>query len=159
MMRYPYLVLVSSVAIVTGAIVLNTQQSHVWTQNMSSTASAIATTPLAQADQGLGNTLAGLNLTDSQINELQAVKRQYQPLIEEQIDQSQTIEEGLQQLLAGSSSDTELRTKFQEIAKSQQQLMQIRLENVLAIRTILTPEQRQQLIEKLTNKTLTHRQS
>lgn len=104
---------------------------------------------LAQVNQELGEILSALDLTDGQIQQLQTVKRQYQPMIEEQTAQSQAVESELLELVSDADSDTALRTQFQQVTQSRQELMQIRLENVLAIRNILTPEQRQELVNRL----------
>lgn len=50
-------------------------------------------------------------------------------------------------LLAGNASREQIRSKYNQIRGLRQQLTDAEFENTLAIRDVLTPEQRQKFIE------------
>ncbi|MEY2979272.1 MAG: Spy/CpxP family protein refolding chaperone [Prochlorotrichaceae cyanobacterium] len=85
-----------------------------------------------------------LNLSADQLQQIQAIREQYKSQMEANRTDVQTSREDLRQLMAGTASDNELRQKHNELQNLMQQGGDLRFESMLAIRGVLTPEQRQQ---------------
>jgi periplasmic protein CpxP/Spy len=90
-----------------------------------------------------GGILHGLNLTPAQFKQLSAVRRQYQPSIRDRAKIVRTSQAELRRLLASSASEAEVKSKYQQVQQLRQELQQLRFESLLAMRHILTPQQRQ----------------
>jgi Spy/CpxP family protein refolding chaperone len=90
-----------------------------------------------------GEILQRLNLTQDQFKQLSVVRAQYQPLIRDRALTTRTTQAELRQLLSSAAPESEVKAKYQQLQQQRQDLQQIRFESVLAMRQILTLEQRQ----------------
>ncbi len=117
-----------------------------------------ATITLAQADtqsprrssrpERKENWLQELNLSKEQIQKIQQIRRQYQDRLTQQRQSVKQAQQSLKDLMAsGSASSEQIRQKFSQVQTSQQTLAETRMESMLAIRNVLTSEQRQKLSE------------
>lgn len=89
-----------------------------------------------------GAMMKELNLTPEQKEKLKAIRSQNKGDRKENRQEMKKLREELETAMRGSASDSELKSKFEAIQKKQQEFAKERFEHVLAIRAILTPEQR-----------------
>jgi periplasmic protein CpxP/Spy len=100
---------------------------------------------------GVGNLVKELNLSPDQIQRLQQVRKNSQGKTKERRQALRTAKQELTLLLQGNASSDQIRQKRQQVQSLQQQVADSNFENTLAIREILTPEQRvklQQLLQQ-----------
>jgi periplasmic protein CpxP/Spy len=100
---------------------------------------------------GVGNLVKELNLSPDQIQRLQQVRKNSQGKTKESRQALRTAKQELTQLLQGNASSDQIRQKRQQVQSLQQEVADSNFENTLAIREILTPEQRvklQQLLQQ-----------
>lgn len=91
--------------------------------------------------------LEQLNLTAEQQQEIQAIRDRYQAQMQASRDQMRQNMERMSQMMAGNTSDNDLRNQHNQILQARQQMGQMHFEQMLAIRNVLTPEQRQQFAQ------------
>ena len=94
---------------------------------------------------GVGNLVKELNLSPDQIQRLQQVRKNSQGKTKERRQALRTAKQELTQLLQGNASSDQIRQKRQQVQSLQQEVADSNFENTLAIREILTPEQRVKL--------------
>ncbi|XFA73113.1 Spy/CpxP family protein refolding chaperone [Thermosynechococcaceae cyanobacterium Okahandja] len=116
---------------------------------------AIVPPSMAQAEnppgwgRSRGGHLDNLNLTPEQRQQLQAVRQQYHSRMDQTRNQLRTAKEELRQMMSGTASEEQIRTKHQQVRDLENQLASLRFESMLAIRSILTPQQRQSLATQM----------
>ncbi|MEX0270689.1 Spy/CpxP family protein refolding chaperone [Leptolyngbyaceae cyanobacterium UHCC 1019] len=94
------------------------------------------------------NWLQDLNLNKEQIQKIQQIRRQYQDRLIQQRQSVKQAQRSLKDLMAsGDASSEKIRQKFSQVQTLQQTLADTRMESMLAIRNVLTTEQRQKLNE------------
>lgn len=103
-------------------------------------------------DMPSGRFLRKLNLTPDQLQRLKAIRDRNLVSIRELTEQSRQANQELRELLAGTASSDVIRTKHNQVLKLQQELRQQHFERMLAMRDILTPQQRSQLNEIMKNR-------
>jgi Spy/CpxP family protein refolding chaperone len=93
-----------------------------------------------------------LNLTAEQKQKIQAIHNQYKDQISQQQQALRQQSQQLRDLMAGTASADQIRSKHQEIETLQPQLARSRFESMLAVREVLTPDQRRQFAEIMQQK-------
>ncbi|HIK36782.1 MAG: Spy/CpxP family protein refolding chaperone [Geminocystis sp.] len=118
--------------------------------------SGVNTAVLAQGmpSPGMGNENRGwmkedkmmgrLNLTPEQRQKMAAVREKYRPQISSLKEQLRAERDTLQEMMARNESETTLRNQHQKIIALEQKIKTLSFESMLEMRSILTPEQRQQ---------------
>ncbi|WP_228014944.1 Spy/CpxP family protein refolding chaperone [Synechocystis salina] len=96
---------------------------------------------------GQGQWMQSLNLTDSQKQQLEAIRQKYQGQMQSLSEQLRTSQNELRTLMAGNGSDSQIRAKHSQVANLRQQLGELRFNSMLESRQVLTPEQRQKFSE------------
>ena len=99
----------------------------------------------------LGNLTKELNLSGDQIQKLQQLRKNTQGKNKERRQTLQAAKQELNQLIQGNASTDRIRQNRQQVQSLQREIADTNFENTLAIREILTPEQRvklQQIIEQ-----------
>jgi periplasmic protein CpxP/Spy len=96
-----------------------------------------------------GVILRSLNLSVDQKRKLQAARQDFQPRIREGRLKVRTAQVELDEMLAGNASDTALKEKFRQVSQLRQEVQQLQFESVLAMRQVLTPDQRQQFTQTM----------
>jgi periplasmic protein CpxP/Spy len=96
---------------------------------------------------GVGNLVKELNLSPDQIQRLQKLRTNAQGKTKERRQALRTARQELTQLLQGNASSDQIRQKRQQVQTLQREIADTNFENTLAIREILTPEQRVKLQE------------
>jgi Spy/CpxP family protein refolding chaperone len=91
--------------------------------------------------------LKDLNLSQEQLQKIREIRQQYQERFSQRRQAVSQAQQELKDLMAGNASAEQIRQKFSQVQTLQQQLADLRMESLLAIRAILTPEQRQKLTE------------
>ncbi len=100
---------------------------------------------------GVLNLVRELNLSSDQIQRLQQLRKNSQGKNKERRQALQAAKQELAQLLQGNGSSDQIRQKRQQVQNLQREIADTNFENTLAIREILTPEQRaklQQIIDQ-----------
>ncbi|MBE9174145.1 Spy/CpxP family protein refolding chaperone [Synechocystis salina LEGE 06155] len=97
--------------------------------------------------RGQGQWMQSLNLTDSQKQQLEAIRQKYQGQMQSLSEQLRTSQNELRTLMAGNGSDSQIRAKHSQVANLRQQLGELRFNSMLESRQVLTPEQRQKFSE------------
>jgi Spy/CpxP family protein refolding chaperone len=99
------------------------------------------------ADIPSGRILKQLNLTPEQLQKLKAIRDRQVTQIRDLSQQSRQANKELRDLLAGTESSSVIRSKHAQVLNLQQELQKQHFERLLAMREILTPQQRSQLNE------------
>ncbi len=86
-----------------------------------------------------------LNLSPDQTQRLQQLRKNAQGKNKERRQALQTTKRELTQLLQGNGSSNQIRQKRQQVQNLQREIADTNFENTLAIREILTPDQRVKL--------------
>jgi Spy/CpxP family protein refolding chaperone len=95
----------------------------------------------------LNKLIEQLDLTDEQRQKIAMVRQKYkQPIAQLRQNLSSTQRE-LAQMMAGVDSVPTIRRKHGEVIQLQQKMGNLSLASMLEIRQVLTPEQRQQLVQ------------
>lgn len=95
----------------------------------------------------VSNLAKELNLSPDQIQRLQKLRENAQVQTKERRQTLQKSKQELAQLIQGSASSDQIRQKRQQVQSLQREVADINFEQTLAIREILTPEQRVKLQE------------
>ena len=91
-----------------------------------------------------GRWLDALNLSEAQQQQIKAIREQYKPQMEANRTAVQAARDDLRRLMSGTASDSELRQKHNQLQDLMRQGGTLRFESMLAVRNVLTTEQRQQ---------------
>lgn len=91
--------------------------------------------------------LEQLNLSDEQMQQLRAIRQKYRPQMQQLAERIRATGEDLRAMMQGDASDTALRMKHKEMANLRQQMGDLRFESMLAMRNVLTPQQRQEFAQ------------
>jgi periplasmic protein CpxP/Spy len=94
---------------------------------------------------GVGKLVKELNLTPVQIQRLQELRVASKSKTKERRQALRVAKQELAQLIQGNASTDEIRQKRKQVQALQKDLADDRFESTLAIREILTPEQRMKL--------------
>lgn len=101
-----------------------------------------------RSDRGL---MQQLNLTGDQKRQLQVIQRQYREPLHEQRQKLVQAQQELSDLMAGTASPSQIREKYRQVEALRQQVGELNLSSMLAMREVMTLEQRSrfaQLMQK-----------
>lgn len=93
-----------------------------------------------------------LNLTSEQTQQMQAIRDQYQEQISQRKQGVRQAQQELLDLMAGTASESQIREKYRQVETLKQQVSDIKFDSRLAMREVLTPEQRRQFAEQRQNR-------
>ncbi|MEM9244281.1 MAG: Spy/CpxP family protein refolding chaperone [Cyanobacteria bacterium P01_F01_bin.153] len=103
-----------------------------------------------QGRRGGPGWLRDLNLTDAQKTEMRAIKEKYRPQFEEIRAEGKAIKDQMRQLISNpNTSDDQLRSQHQKVQQIRQSAGTLKFESMLEMRKILTPEQREQMGQRM----------
>lgn len=88
-----------------------------------------------------------LNLSAEQKKEMQAIRQKYQGQTKPLQEQLRTQMEELRRMMDGNASKDSIRAKHEQVVNLRNQLANIRFEEMLENREVLTPSQRQQFAQ------------
>jgi len=159
---FQYCAIAATAAITSGVIVSSTaslqsqppKPQAVETQNQLGSPNNLAELPDSadkfaanSPDMPSGKVLKQLNLTPEQLQKLKAVRDRDQTQMRELGQKLRQANKELQDLLAGTEGSDVIRAKHKQVMELQQELQNKHFERMLAMRDILTPQQRSQLKE------------
>ncbi|MFB2975647.1 Spy/CpxP family protein refolding chaperone [Microseira sp. BLCC-F43] len=101
-------------------------------------------------DRGMPRWIGQLNLTPDQMQRMQAIRQVYQNQISQRAQALRQAETELTGLIASNADSNQIRAKHNQVLSLRQQLAQVRFESMLEMREVLTPEQRRQLAQRMT---------
>lgn len=107
---------------------------------------------VAQSQKGPGRGQGGpgkewieqLKLTPEQQQKIEQIRTQSKPQFDQLREKMRQVHQELEQLMIGTASDNDIRAKHRQVLELKQQMAELRFEQMLAMRAVLTPEQRQQ---------------
>ncbi len=88
-----------------------------------------------------------LNLTSDQKQKLQSIHSQYKDRISQRKQVVRQASQELKNLMTGNASTDEIRAKHKQVQNLRQQLEEVSFESMLAMRDVLTPDQRNQFAQ------------
>ncbi|MCL1467898.1 Spy/CpxP family protein refolding chaperone [Argonema galeatum] len=92
-----------------------------------------------------------LNLSQDQIQRIQQIHNQYKDRMSQSVQSLRQGQQELQTMMAGTASQDQLRDKHRQVEAIDRQVRQLRFESMLAMREVLTPEQRRQFAQRMQN--------
>ncbi|OCR02083.1 Spy protein [Oscillatoriales cyanobacterium USR001] len=96
-----------------------------------------------------GQIFEKLNLTADQKQKMQAIRNQYKDKITQHRDAIVKANQELMSMINGNASDSQLREKHRQVVAQAQQMGELQFDMMLAMRQILTPDQRRQLAQMM----------
>lgn len=100
--------------------------------------------------EGLKHFLAKLDLSDEQSTQIKAIYRRYFQANQQSRQELHQARAEMRSLLINDTNLDRLRRKHREIQRLNQQLGNSRFEAMLEVRTVLTPQQRREIAEMMT---------
>ena len=94
-----------------------------------------------------GDFLEQLNLSEAQMQDIREIRERYGPDLQELHGDIRSERDQLRQLMAGSASESEIRSQHSRVLNLHQEMAETRFDSMLEIRNVLTPEQRQEWAE------------
>lgn len=91
--------------------------------------------------------LQQLDLSSEQSQQIEAIQEQFRSENEALWQEIQANKQQMGNLLSSDASNEELRQQYQQLQSLRQQLSDNRFENMLQVRDVLTPEQRNELAQ------------
>ena len=99
-----------------------------------------------------------LNLTPEQTQRIQTIQNQYQGQIAQRKQAVRQARQELFGLMAGTATESQIRQKHDQVETLKQQAEEVRFNSMLAMREVLTPQQRRQFAERMQNRRDNHQQ-
>jgi periplasmic protein CpxP/Spy len=96
-----------------------------------------------------GGMFEQLNLSADQKQKMQAVRDRYKDQVSQRMQAVRQARQELETMMAGTASASQMREKHRQIIGLRQQLEEVQFESTLAMREVLTPEQRSQLAQMM----------
>ncbi|MFW6264064.1 MAG: Spy/CpxP family protein refolding chaperone [Cyanobacteriota bacterium] len=119
--------------------------------NNSAAPNAIAQRRGPGPGRGPGGIFQQINLSEAQQQELQSIQESYRPRMQQVQQQLRQEQQGLNQMISGTASESELRRQYQQVASLRNQLGELRFQSILEMRGVMSAEQRQELNELIEN--------
>ena len=90
-----------------------------------------------------------LGLTPEQAQKMQAILDRDKSQIQQRVQAMKQAQRELRNLMAGSASQEEVRAKYRQVESLRQEVDRLRFDSMLAVREILTLEQRKKMAERM----------
>lgn len=102
-----------------------------------------STSPQPQRRKNRDSFLQELNLTPQQMQQMQAMQARYKPQISQRAQAMRQAKQELASLMSSTTASTsQITAKNQQVEQLAQQIRQLKFESMMAMREIMTPEQR-----------------
>jgi periplasmic protein CpxP/Spy len=118
---------------------------------------AIAQQQGGKPQKGQDNLFQQLNLTADQKAKIESIRAQSKDQSTNQRKAFQQAQQELRTLMASNADPNQIRDKHNQVMAMKQQLDNSQFENMLAIRNVLTPEQRTQLDQLMKQRSPNHK--
>ncbi|MBK4728741.1 periplasmic heavy metal sensor [Oxynema sp. CENA135] len=99
--------------------------------------------------QGGQRWIEQLDLSQDQQQRIQQIRDRYRSEAESTYTQMMQLRQEMQDLMVGNGSDSQLRSKHDEMMKLHQRMGELRFDQMLEIRAVLSAEQRQQWAQQM----------
>lgn len=96
-----------------------------------------------------GQLFEKLNLTADQKQKIQAIRNQYKDQMAQRRETMRKSQQELMNLMSGTASENQIREKHRQVLAQGQQMAELQFDIMLAMRQVLTPEQRRQLAQMM----------
>jgi protein CpxP len=94
-----------------------------------------------------GRLLEELDLSDAQKQEIKAIHERGRNQSQPTRDQLRQAQEQLKNLMAGTASESAIRSQYAQVKALRQQMADIRFDHMLEVREVMTPAQRQEFAQ------------
>jgi|JI81BgreenRNA_FD_contig_111_519349_length_3664_multi_6_in_0_out_0_4 periplasmic protein CpxP/Spy len=118
---------------------------------------AIAQQQGAKPQKGQDNLFQQLNLTPEQKAKIESIRAQSKDQLTNQRKAFQQAQQELRTLMASNADPNQIRDKHNQVMAMKQQLDNLQFESRLAMRDVLTPEQRTQLDQLMKQRYQNHK--
>jgi len=95
--------------------------------------------------------LRDLNLSPQQLEQMKKIRQQYQGQLQTQRQSLNQAQQELREFMAGNAPAEQIRQKHTQVRELRREMSDTQFETMLAIREILTPEQRRMLDQRMQN--------
>ena len=99
-----------------------------------------------------------LALSEAQVTQIRAIQESDRDPMQALHTNLRTEREAMHDLMSGTASEAELRAQHEAIQTLHREVADLRFENMLAVRNVLTPEQRTDLSERMAQRREEHRE-
>jgi len=94
-----------------------------------------------------GDILEELDLTEAQKSELESIRSQYQPQLQQKRDALFSAHKTMREMMTTEASSDQLRRQHEQVQNLAEEMSDLRFESMLEMREVLTPEQRQEFAQ------------
>ncbi|MEP0802530.1 Spy/CpxP family protein refolding chaperone [Funiculus sociatus] len=115
------------------------------------------TSPQPQRRKNRDSFLKELNLTPQQMQQMQAMQARYKPQISQRAQAMRQAKQELASLMSSTTASTsQITAKNQQVEQLAQQIRQLKFESMMAMREIMTPEQRTKFAQLMQQRRQNH---
>lgn len=93
--------------------------------------------------------LRDLNLSSDQMQKIREIRDRNRQQMQGDRDQLRQVQQELGTLMAGSATDDQIRSKYTQVKELRAKLADAQFNSMLAMRNVLTPEQRQKFAQQM----------
>lgn len=116
-----------------------------------------STSPQPQRRKNRDSFLQELNLTPQQMQQMQAMQARYKPQISQRAQAMRQAKQELASLMSSTTASTsQITAKNQQVEQLAQQIRQLKFESMMAMREIMTPEQRTKFAQLMQQRRQNH---
>ncbi len=90
-----------------------------------------------------------LDLSEEQVTQIRTIREGDREAMQSLREAERAEREALHELMAGTATDAELRAQHEKLQTLDREVADLRFENMLAVRNVLTPEQRTEVSERM----------
>jgi protein CpxP len=101
--------------------------------------------------------LETLDLSEDQTTQIRAIREGDREEMQALREAERAEREAMHSLMAGTATDAELRAQHEELQALDREVADLRFENMLAVRNVLTPEQRTEMSTRMEQRRSEHR--
>ena len=147
-MSFRYISIIAGVILTLGGAVALAESTPRLSHSLLTQAVSTEASPTANPSRR-GRWLQDLNLSSEQKQRLKTVRSQYRDQISTNDQELRQMRQELKSLLAESASADQVRAKYRQVEASRQKVSELRFESLLAMREVLTLEQRQKFAQHM----------
>ena len=138
--------IIAAIVALGGAVVL---ANPTYLLSGGSIAQAPAGAPPDAPNRGGPGWLRDLNLNPDQVQKIQAIRSQYKDQLAQRRQAARQAHQELRVLMAGDASTDAVRQKYNQVKTLKQELADAQFDSMLAMREVLTVEQRRQFADRM----------
>ena len=93
-----------------------------------------------------------LNLSTTQKQQMKAIRDEYQPQLSSLMSQLRSAQETMKSLAQSNASRSQLESQYQNVSSLRNQFSDLKFEQMMEVREILTVAQRQEMVQFMAEK-------